>query len=52
MDLSGVLERLGLGRVEIRPFEEADGALAPDYPSWRFPWTVIIAEKRDDSRLR
>ena len=48
MDLAATLERLGFTNVEIRAFEEADGALAPDYASWRFPWTVIIAEKRRD----
>jgi ubiquinone/menaquinone biosynthesis C-methylase UbiE len=52
MDLAGLLERLGFGNVEIRAFEEADGTLAPDYPGWRFPWTVIIAEKRADPRER
>ena len=50
MDLAGLLERLDFVRAEIRPFEEADGALAPDYPSWRFPWTVIIGERRGDAR--
>jgi ubiquinone/menaquinone biosynthesis C-methylase UbiE len=48
MDLAGLLERLGFANVEIRAFEEADGTLAPDYASWRFPWTLIIAEKRAD----
>jgi SAM-dependent methyltransferase len=46
MDLAATLERLGFANVEIRAFEESEGALAPDYASWRFPWTVIIAEKR------
>ncbi len=45
MDLVATLGRLGFENVEIRAFEEADGALAPDYESWRFPWTVIVAEK-------
>jgi len=49
MDLAATLERLGFTNVEIRAFEEADGALAPDYASWRFPWTVISAEKRRDA---
>jgi ubiquinone/menaquinone biosynthesis C-methylase UbiE len=48
MDLAGVLVRLGFANVEIRAFEETDGALAPDYASWRFPWTVIVAEKAGD----
>ena len=45
MDLPGTLERLGFTDVRIEPFEETDGALAPDFRSWRFPWTVITAER-------
>jgi ubiquinone/menaquinone biosynthesis C-methylase UbiE len=45
MDLAALLERLGFRNVEIRPFEEADGALAPGYQYWRFPWTLISAER-------
>ena len=42
------LDRRGFTNVEIQAFEEAEGALAPDYASWRFPWTVIIAARRGD----
>jgi len=45
MDLAALLERLGFRNVEIRPFEEADGALAPGYRYWRFPWALISAER-------
>jgi SAM-dependent methyltransferase len=45
MDLPALLGRLGLRNVEIRPFEEADGALAPGYRYWRFPWALISAER-------
>ena len=45
MDLAALLERLGLRKIEIRPFEEADGALAPGYQYWRFPWALISAER-------
>ena len=45
MDLPALLERLGFRRIEITPFEEADGTLAPDYPYWRFPWMLIAAER-------
>jgi len=45
MDLPGVLERLGFKNIEITPFEEADGTLAPGYAYWRFPWTLISAER-------
>ena len=45
MDLQATLERLGFKNVEIKPFEEADGTLAPGFAPWRFPWTVITAER-------
>jgi len=45
MDLPGTLERLGFTNVRIEPFEEADGALSPGFRSWRFPWTVISAQR-------
>ena len=45
MNLPGVLKKLGLKNIEIKPFEEAEGTLAPDYASWRFPWTLIAAER-------
>jgi ubiquinone/menaquinone biosynthesis C-methylase UbiE len=45
MDLAGLLRRLGLRNVEIRPFEEAEGTLAPGYRYWRFPWALISAER-------
>lgn len=45
MDLPGVLKRLGFKNIEITPFEEADGTLAPGYDYWRFPWTLIAAER-------
>jgi ubiquinone/menaquinone biosynthesis C-methylase UbiE len=45
MDLPGVLKKLGFKNVEIAPFEEADGTLAPGYAYWRFPWTLIAAQR-------
>lgn len=45
MDLPGVLERLGFRHIEITPFEEADGTLTPGYEYWRFPWTLISAQR-------
>jgi ubiquinone/menaquinone biosynthesis C-methylase UbiE len=45
MDLRALLERLGFRNVEIRPFEEADGTLDPGYRYWRFPWSLISAER-------
>ena len=43
MDVEALLKKLGFTDIDIRPFEEAEGALAPDYPNWRFPWTLISA---------
>ena len=45
MDLPALMKKLGLKNIEIKPFEEADGTLAPGYPYWRFPWTLIAAER-------
>lgn len=45
MGLAQAMERLGFRNIEVQPFEEADGALAPDYRYWRFPWTLIAAER-------
>lgn len=45
MDLPGTLERLGFKNVAIESFEEADGATAPGFKAWRYPWTVITAER-------
>lgn len=45
MDVKATLEDKGFRNVEIRPFEEADGVLDASYGNWRFPWTVIMAER-------
>lgn len=45
MDVVAVLEAKGFRNVRVLPFEEADGALAPGYARWRFPWTIIAAER-------
>lgn len=45
LDLPAQLRALGFDAIEVLPFEEADGVLAPDYAHWRFPWTVIRARK-------
>jgi SAM-dependent methyltransferase len=45
MDLPSLLARLGFKNIEIKPFEESEGTLAPDYAYWRFPWTLICAER-------
>ena len=43
MNLEESLRRHGFDEIAIEAFEEAPGALAPDYPNWRFPWTLIRA---------
>ncbi|MEW5424910.1 class I SAM-dependent methyltransferase [Amorphus sp. 3PC139-8] len=45
MDIVAAHRDAGFDDVEIVPFEEFDGSLAPEMMSWRFPWTLIIARK-------
>lgn len=45
MDVAQVLEDKGFRNVEILPFEEAEGTLSAGYGFWRFPWTLIAAER-------
>lgn len=45
MDLEETMRRIGFANIRIRPFAEAEGTLAADYRSWRFPWCVISAER-------
>lgn len=45
MDARAALERAGFKNVRIEPFAEAEGTLDPAYRAWRFPWTVLAAEK-------
>lgn len=45
MDVQSVLEEKGFTNVEILPFSEAEGVDATNSPYWRFPWTIVYAEK-------
>ena len=45
MDAKAALKRAGFKNVRIEPFAETDGALDAGYRNWRFPWTIIAAEK-------
>ena len=45
MDLEEAHRKAGFERLEIVPFEEMPGTLAPEFTAWRFPWTLIIAHK-------
>jgi ubiquinone/menaquinone biosynthesis C-methylase UbiE len=44
-DVQAMLEAKGFKNVRVLPFEEAEGTLAPAYARWRFPWTIIAAER-------
>jgi ubiquinone/menaquinone biosynthesis C-methylase UbiE len=45
MDLEAAHRRAGFASVEILPFEEMPGTLAPEFKSWRFPWAIVVARK-------
>lgn len=45
MDVQSVLEGKGFTNVEILPFSEAEGVDTVNCPHWRFPWTIVYAEK-------
>jgi ubiquinone/menaquinone biosynthesis C-methylase UbiE len=45
MDVAALLRAKGFRRVRVLPFEEAEGTLLPGHASWRFPWTIIAAER-------
>lgn len=45
MDLEAAHRRAGFASVEVVPFEEAPGTLAPEFANWRFPWVMIVARK-------
>ena len=45
LDFEAELRRAGFDDVKIMPFEEVEGATAPGWPTWRFPWTVFVARK-------
>ncbi len=46
MDLHGCLAELGFTNIEVIPFQEAEGVGQRGDSAWRFPWTVIYAEKQ------
>jgi ubiquinone/menaquinone biosynthesis C-methylase UbiE len=45
LDLAAVLETKGFRNVAVTPFEEAAGTLDAGHADWRFPWTLIVAER-------
>ncbi|MHA1536225.1 MAG: class I SAM-dependent methyltransferase [Alphaproteobacteria bacterium] len=49
MDVGAVLAEKGFTNIEVIPFAEAEGATSD---AWRFPWTVILAEKAGGEESR
>ena len=45
LDMVEVLRNRGFTNIEIIPFKEAEGINPSDHQAWRFPWTVIQADK-------
>lgn len=45
LDLRSELEERGFTNISIEPFQEADGVKIEDAPYWRFPWTIIAADR-------
>jgi len=45
LDIPAILEKKGFTNVKVEPYAEADGVLDDAYTAWRFPWTLITAEK-------
>ena len=45
MDVGEAFARAGFVDFEAVPFAEREGATDPDYPYWRFPWTLFAGRK-------
>ena len=45
MDVASELEARGFTNVSIEPFQEAEGVDVGNSPYWRFPWTIISADR-------
>ncbi|WP_050929098.1 class I SAM-dependent methyltransferase [Aestuariivita boseongensis] len=45
MDVRAELEARGFTNISIEPFQEAEGIDTENSPYWRFPWTIIAAER-------
>lgn len=45
LDLVALHLDAGFREVEVLPFEEAPGALAPGRTAWRFPWALVLARR-------
>lgn len=45
LDMHHALSTAGFIDIQIEPFAETEGATSPDWPYWRFPWTLFSARK-------
>lgn len=45
LDMHQALSAAGFVDIQIEPFAETEGATSPDWPYWRFPWTLFSARK-------
>jgi ubiquinone/menaquinone biosynthesis C-methylase UbiE len=45
LDVAAELAEAGFEQIRALPFEETPGATAPDWSTWRFPWTAFVAQK-------
>ena len=45
MDMAAALAQAGFVDGAIEPFAETEGSTQPDWPYWRFPWTLFWARK-------
>jgi ubiquinone/menaquinone biosynthesis C-methylase UbiE len=45
MDVRAELQARGFTNISIEPFQEAEGIDTENSPYWRFPWTIIAAER-------
>ena len=45
LNVASELEARGFTNISIEPFQEAEGVDVTNNPYWRFPWTIIAADR-------
>lgn len=45
MDMAAAMRAAGFEEVAIEPFAETEGATDPEWPYWRFPWTMFFGRR-------
>jgi SAM-dependent methyltransferase len=45
MDMGAAFAQAGFAGCTIEPFAETEGSTGPNWPYWRFPWTLFWARK-------